>query len=102
MLARRGLGLPVPPPTRCARASILFTSHARHTRHADVARRRRLRLGQSRLRAEASDSLAKVARFVGQDPGKLIRIEGHTDSTGSANANQVLSQKARRGGSRCA
>ena len=49
--------------------------------------------GQSRLRAEASDSLAKVAEFVGQDPGKLIRIEGHTDSTGSANANQVLSQK---------
>lgn len=49
--------------------------------------------GQSRLRAEASDSLAKVAEFVAQDPGKLIRIEGHTDSTGSANANQVLSQK---------
>ena len=49
--------------------------------------------GQSRLRAEASDSLAKVAEFVGQDPDKLIRIEGHTDSTGSPNANQVLSQK---------
>ncbi len=49
--------------------------------------------GQSRLRGDAGDSLAKVAEFVGQDPGKLIRIEGHTDSTGSANANQVLSQK---------
>lgn len=49
--------------------------------------------GQSRLRAEASDSLAKVADFVGQDPAKLIRIEGHTDSTGSANVNQVLSQQ---------
>lgn len=49
--------------------------------------------GQSRLRAEASDSLAKVAEFVGQDPAKRIRIEGHTDSTGGANANQVLSQK---------
>ena len=49
--------------------------------------------GQSRLRAEASDSLTKVAEFVGQDPAKLIRIEGHTDSTGSANANQLLSQK---------
>ena len=49
--------------------------------------------GQSRLRGEAGDSLAAVAEFVGQDPGKLIRIEGHTDSTGGANANQVLSQK---------
>jgi len=49
--------------------------------------------GKSRLRAEANDSLAKVAEFVAQDPAKLIRIEGHTDSTGSANANQVLSQK---------
>ncbi|MEO7012807.1 MAG: OmpA family protein [Dokdonella sp.] len=49
--------------------------------------------GQSRLRAEASDSIAKVAEFVGQEPDKLIRIEGHTDSTGSPNANQVLSQK---------
>ena len=49
--------------------------------------------GQSELRVEAGDSLAKVTEFVRQDPSKLIRIEGHTDSTGSANANQVLSQK---------
>ena len=49
--------------------------------------------GQSELRVEAGDSLAKVTEFVREDPAKLIRIEGHTDSTGSANANQVLSQK---------
>lgn len=49
--------------------------------------------GQSILRAEADDALAKVVEFVRQDPAKLVRIEGHSDSTGSANANQVLSQK---------
>lgn len=49
--------------------------------------------GQSKLRPEARNSIAKLVEFVGQDPAKQIRIEGHTDSTGSANANQVLSQK---------
>jgi outer membrane protein OmpA-like peptidoglycan-associated protein len=49
--------------------------------------------GQSSLRAEAGESLAKLAEFVRKDPDKRVRIEGHTDSTGSANANQVLSQK---------
>ncbi len=49
--------------------------------------------GQADLRADASASLAKVVEFVRRDPGKQIRIEGHTDSTGSADVNQVLSQK---------
>ena len=49
--------------------------------------------GQSSLRAEAGESIAKVVEFVSEDPSKSIRIEGHTDSTGSANVNQVLSQK---------
>jgi outer membrane protein OmpA-like peptidoglycan-associated protein len=49
--------------------------------------------GQSSLRAEASESLARIAEFVRKDPDKLVRIEAHTDSTGSSNANQVLSQK---------
>lgn len=49
--------------------------------------------GQSQLRAEASDSISKLVEFVQADPEKRIRIEGHTDSTGSANANQVLAQR---------
>lgn len=49
--------------------------------------------GQSNLRPEARESLDKLAEFVAADPGKKILIEGHTDSTGSANANLILSQK---------
>lgn len=49
--------------------------------------------GQSGLRPEAADSIAKLAEFVDSAPGKHVRIEGHTDSTGSDNANLVLSQQ---------
>ncbi|MGB0133276.1 OmpA family protein [Dokdonella sp.] len=49
--------------------------------------------GQSSLRPEARESLDKLAEFVAADPAKKILIEGHTDSTGSANANLILSQK---------
>jgi outer membrane protein OmpA-like peptidoglycan-associated protein len=49
--------------------------------------------GRSTLRPEAQESLGKLVDFVGRDPAKHVRIEGHTDSTGNANANQVLAQK---------
>jgi outer membrane protein OmpA-like peptidoglycan-associated protein len=49
--------------------------------------------GQSKLLPEARASIDKVADFIREAPGKRVRIEGHTDSTGSANANQVLSQR---------
>jgi outer membrane protein OmpA-like peptidoglycan-associated protein len=49
--------------------------------------------GKSQLRPEADDSLAKLTEFVRQEPAKRIRIEGHTDATGGANANLVLSQR---------
>ena len=49
--------------------------------------------GQARLRAEARANLGKVVDFVQSHPGLRVRIEGHTDATGSANLNQVLSQQ---------
>lgn len=49
--------------------------------------------GKAALRPEARTNLGKVVAFVNKEPGKLIRIEGHTDSRGNANANQLLSQK---------
>lgn len=49
--------------------------------------------GQARLRAEARANLQRVVDFVQSHPGLPVRIEGHTDSTGGANLNQVLSQQ---------
>lgn len=49
--------------------------------------------GQSDMRSEAMKNLDAVIDFVSQDTSRQIRIEGHTDSRGSANMNQVLSQK---------
>lgn len=49
--------------------------------------------GQSSLRSEARANLQRVVEFVNRYPGSSVLIEGHTDSQGSANLNQVLSQK---------
>jgi outer membrane protein OmpA-like peptidoglycan-associated protein len=49
--------------------------------------------GQSSLRSEARSNLQRVVEFVNKYPGQSVLIEGHTDSQGSANLNQVLSQK---------
>jgi outer membrane protein OmpA-like peptidoglycan-associated protein len=49
--------------------------------------------GKAALRREARDNLNKVVAFVNQDPRKSIHVEGHTDSRGNANANQLLSQR---------
>ncbi|ANB16106.1 OmpA family protein [Dokdonella koreensis] len=49
--------------------------------------------GQAALKPEARAGLGKVVDFVNADAGRPIRILGHSDSTGNANANQVLSQR---------
>ena len=49
--------------------------------------------GKSGLRPEARANLGRIVEFIRANPGRSVRIEGHTDATGGANLNQVLSQK---------
>lgn len=49
--------------------------------------------GQADLLDSAQTSLVEVVDLLQSEPAKNIRIEGHTDSVGSANANLQLSQQ---------
>lgn len=49
--------------------------------------------GRATLLPEALANLDRVVEFVGTDPARRVRIEGHTDNRGGANLNQVLSQR---------
>jgi outer membrane protein OmpA-like peptidoglycan-associated protein len=49
--------------------------------------------GKSDLRSEAREALAKLSGIVLNYPSLKLNIEGHTDSTGSADLNQTLSEK---------
>jgi outer membrane protein OmpA-like peptidoglycan-associated protein len=47
--------------------------------------------GTAQLVAEAAAGVARIAAFVGREPARAIRIEGHTDATGSPDANRLFS-----------
>ena len=49
--------------------------------------------GQYTLKAAAREKLAKVSGIVLAHPGLNLQIEGHTDSVGSDQLNQTLSEK---------
>ena len=49
--------------------------------------------GKSDLRSEAREALAKLSGIALNYPSLHLTIEGHTDSTGSAEFNQTLSEK---------
>lgn len=47
--------------------------------------------GQAALKPAARSHMGKLVQFVQGQPGKHIRIEGHTDSSGGAATNKALS-----------
>lgn len=49
--------------------------------------------GQADLKPGAAERLNKLAMFMVKYPDRNVVIEGHTDSTGSASANQLLSER---------
>jgi outer membrane protein OmpA-like peptidoglycan-associated protein len=49
--------------------------------------------GQATLKPGANLVLDRLATFMSQNPQSKVRIEGHTDSTGSPDFNQALSQR---------
>jgi outer membrane protein OmpA-like peptidoglycan-associated protein len=52
--------------------------------------------GQAELREGTLENLSEVVDLLQSEPDKKIRIEGHTDSVGSAESNLVLSDKRAR------
>jgi len=49
--------------------------------------------GRATLRPESETVLAQVASLLNDEPDWKMKIEGHTDSTGTKPANQALSQQ---------
>lgn len=49
--------------------------------------------GQHTLRPQAREKLAKVAGIVASHPGLNLAVEGHTDSVGGEDYNQLLSER---------
>jgi outer membrane protein OmpA-like peptidoglycan-associated protein len=49
--------------------------------------------GQATLKAGAATTVDRLAQFMRDYPERSVRIEGHTDSAGSDDANQSLSER---------
>ena len=48
--------------------------------------------GKATIKSQAVENFSKVIEFINTYPDKKVRIEGHTDSTGSNKLNLKLSQ----------
>lgn len=45
------------------------------------------------IRAEAAEALQAVGQIIRENPGRRVRVEGHTDAKGSDSYNQKLSDR---------
>ena len=50
-------------------------------------------VGQATLKPGAYNDISRLAQFLRENPGRAVRIEGHTDSTGSMTTNMILSER---------
>ena len=53
-------------------------------------------VGQADLKPGAERAMTKLAEFLRANPGRSISSEGFTDSTGSDDSNQILSERRAR------
>lgn len=81
---------PGAPSTEMPAASVPAPSHdfAEHPQLTDV----RFRAGVTISKAD-TPALDAVVRWLKENPGALVRIEGHTDDRGTASANMVVGEK---------
>jgi formylglycine-generating enzyme required for sulfatase activity len=49
-------------------------------------------IGKAKVKAESLPVIAQIVKYMHENPSLRIMIEGHTDSQGNDNANQVLSE----------
>ena len=49
--------------------------------------------GQATLKPGAYNDVSRLAQFLTENPKRNVRIEGHTDSTGSMTTNMILSER---------
>ena len=49
--------------------------------------------GEATLKPGGVNEVVRLATFLQENPERTVRIEGHTDSTGSLTTNLVLSQR---------
>lgn len=51
------------------------------------------RPGGTRLAPSSAQAVVELAHWLGRHPERQVRLEGHTDSRGDADYNQMLSQR---------
>jgi outer membrane protein OmpA-like peptidoglycan-associated protein len=49
--------------------------------------------GQATLKPGAYNDISRLSQFLRENPARSVRIEGHTDSTGSLTTNMILSER---------